>query len=45
MRVSDHLIYLFLFVVSFAIGCAHGMKHDIADQREATKEGTWHRAA
>lgn len=45
MQLSDLLVYAFLFVAAFAIGCAHGLKSDIAEQREAMKEGAWHRAA
>jgi hypothetical protein len=45
MPLFDLLVYAILFVVSFAIGLAHGRKSDIAERREAMKEGAWHRAA
>jgi len=45
MQLSDLLVYIILFVASFAIGCAHGLKSDIADRREAMREGAWRRAA
>lgn len=39
MRLSDLLVYAFLFFVSLAAGFVHGMKSDIADRREAMKAG------
>jgi hypothetical protein len=45
MPLYELLAYAILFVVSFALGFAHGRKSDIAERREAMKEGAWHRAA
>lgn len=45
MRLADLLVYIALFLASFALGCAHGAKSDIADRREAMKRLTFHRAA
>jgi hypothetical protein len=35
----DLLLYIILFAVAFAFGCAHGVKSDIADQRKAVSPG------
>jgi hypothetical protein len=45
MPLSDLLLYIALFLVSFALGCAHGAKCDIADRREAMKRAAFRRAA
>ena len=45
MLLADLLAYIVLFFVAFAVGCAHGMKCDIADQRKAMAEEALHRAA
>lgn len=45
MQLSDLLIYIALFVASFALGCAHGARSDIARQREILRQGAFRRAA
>lgn len=35
MPLSELLLYVVVFAVVFAFGCAHGMKSDIADRRKA----------
>jgi hypothetical protein len=45
MQLSELLVYIALFLVSFALGCVHGAKCDIADRREAMKRAAFHRAA
>lgn len=45
MQLSELFIYIVLFLVPFALGCVHGVKSDIAVQREAMKQEALHRAA
>jgi hypothetical protein len=45
MTLSELLTYFVLFAVPFLLGCAHGMRCDIAEKRQAMKEPAWHRAA
>lgn len=44
MQLSELLIYIVLFLASFALGFVHGAKSDIADQREAIRRGALRRA-
>jgi hypothetical protein len=45
MRLSELLLYVALFLVSFALGCVHGAKSGTADLREAMKRTALRRAA